>query len=230
MQTVQLVHISIRYMVFTANNHYYLLDRKPVNILGYFFPYINWLFKQKIHLISEPDFAHLIEKKQKKSGIGLNTSLIGGITVLSSFFIRKSKLLEQLATNLSTGTILLILFLSFVVALFLVRGIHGISKSSLNSAINLNSKEFHYYKLRPPKIDSATVKLIFMYSGLWLITIVTIFSSVLSRSILFFIFSFLMYFIVLFLSVIGYRPNTSYCFYPEQDSPNQQKKASEDLF
>lgn len=217
MQIVQLIYISARYMVFTANNHYYLLDRKPVNILGYLFFPINWLFKQKIYLISEPDFAHLIDKKQKKSGIGLNMSLVGGLTVLSSYFINKSKPWERFVTDLSTGAILLILFLLFVVALFLVRGIHGISKSSLNSAINLNSKEFHYYKLRPPKIDSETVKLFFMYSFLWFIMVFITFVSVLSKSMLFFVSSLLVYSIVLFFSLISYRPNTSYCFYLDYD-------------
>ncbi|MDO4666521.1 MAG: DUF443 family protein [Streptococcus sp.] len=217
MQTVQLVHISIRYMVFTANNHYYLLDRRPVNILGYFFPYINWLFKQKIYPISKQEFDQLVYQEQHKSGFTLSRSAIIWSGVGVSSFVTRSKLVERFTTSLSTSTISLILCFLFIVAFFLAIKIHDNSKSNMNSQINLDSKEFHYYKLRLQKITFASVKFFFIYI-FWLFGVfIGIFLSVEGKSAFSMFLAFVLFLVTFMAGVVAYQPDIPYSFYPDYD-------------
>lgn len=147
-----------------------------------------------------------------------------------SSFVTRSKLVERFTTNLSVGTISLILCFLFIAAFCLIIKNYDVSKSNMNSQINLDSKEFHYYKLRLQKITVASIKSFFMYIVWIFLLLFGIFISVEGKSAFSMFLSFCSFWVTFLLSVIAYQPDIPYSFYPEQDSPNQQKNASEDLF
>ncbi|MBP2622602.1 DUF443 family protein [Streptococcus oricebi] len=200
---IQLATVNSRYLIFKSDGNYYLLDRKPVNFLCYFFFPLSWLFKQKLYIITEGDFQHILFKNQQASNFVVPFSLIGGLGFLLTTVIRRSGLLTRLETDLSIQTNLLFFALVFLLSLVFVQTVYYVSKKRLFSKLAL-TEITEYKKIVPKTIKNTIAKRIFAVIMLWLLTILCAFTYIYSGN-WFFLWS--VFFMLCFMFMLG---NASY--------------------
>ncbi len=210
MEEINFLQTNFRYSAFIEGGQYYLLDRRPVNVLCYFFAPLTWLFYQKVYRISKKDYEVYIKRYQKPDkAVVVPTAFIGGISFLLSRWLNSLGLIEKLETNLSMGAKLLILLTVLAIVFFLIELIFHFRKKAILAKINLDDKELRPCKIRPYKSNKAVFKQLFMYFFMLAMIILLILGFVDSGS-LFFLFGVWFFLMLLFLANIQYIGTMTY--------------------
>lgn len=132
-QWTHFMPVNSRYLAYQENNAYFLIDRKPVFLIGYLFYPLNWLAKRKVVEISEATYRTLTKQRphsNRNSGLAIAA---GGLGVLLSRLRTSQGWAFPMGLN-QTDKLLLWLFVVVVVAL-LIYIINRRAKKAIMSTI-----------------------------------------------------------------------------------------------
>lgn len=168
MKTVELYYQgNFRYLLLLVDGQYYLIDRRPRHIVGYLLIPLNWYFYYKIYPITLEDYLRIKTKHSKVSKFLIPSSIVGGLSVLVSTWVRVHNVdvFQNFNTNLTPIAKGILLLLAFVSSFLLLQIVYILRKNSMQLLIGKNLDCPLFYKVRPEK----PLKLLFKIVGLQLL-------------------------------------------------------------
>lgn len=157
------IKLCWKFSVFTVDGHYYLFDIRPRNILGHLFFPLNWVTYHKFYPITIEEYLRMKENYSKSSKFIIPTSLVGGLSVFLSTWLRVNKIdiFGRFNTEFSMLTKCMLLALGAVMAFLILQCLYFSRKKSLQRLLGRELSQPLYYKMRP------TRPLRFFLSKIW---------------------------------------------------------------
>mgnify|MGYP003605424924 FL=1 len=154
METIQLYYRgNFRYILLSVGKQYYLIDRRPSHIIGYFLLPSNWYFYYKVYPITTEEYLKIQTKYSKSSKFMIPVSFVGGLSVFLSTWMRVNNvdIFQYFNTNLSPVAKGIALCLSFLSSFILLQIVYSSRKKNIQTLIGKNLDSPLFYKFRPEK-------------------------------------------------------------------------------
>lgn len=184
METFHFTYANFRYLVFQVNDQYYLLDRRPRSLIGYFFLPLNWFFHQKVYSISVDDYLKIQQKLNKRAKFAFPISIGSGLAVFIGSWSRIENISQYFETDFSIATNGILLFFAVTLAYLSIEIFYSVWRKSFISLFHLENCLYTYCQVRPVfpirqyfKVLGArlfflglslAVCLVYLYLGNWL--------------------------------------------------------------
>lgn len=150
--TAEGVYKNLRYRILHTNNKSYLVDMdRPFLVL--FFPFIYWLFSQKVYLLENPEIVNALkvpQNKQVKGKVKVAPFLGAGISVFIANVIRPFTDYFDLSTTWVVNSIILCLLFSTMI--FLRCYMSKLFKDKIQTTINLAELPTELVRIRPKSV------------------------------------------------------------------------------
>lgn len=170
METIQLYYKgNVRFPLFMVGEQYYLLDVRPKHMIGHLFFPITWAQYHMVYPITMNEYQKIIQKYSKVSRIVVSYSLVGGLSVFVSSWMRVNniKFFEYFDTDFSMMFNRILLVIGLIVAYLLLQLLYYSRKKSIQALIGRELDQPLYYKMRPEK----PMRFFFSLFLLWLLVI-----------------------------------------------------------
>ena len=170
MDTIQLYYRgNFRFPLFRVGDQYYLLDVRPRHMIAHLFFPITLAQYHMVYPITEHEYQKIMEKYSKVSRIVVSYSLVGGLSVFLSSWMRVNniKFFEYFDTDFSMMANRILLMIGLIMAFLFLQVSYYVRKKGIQALIGRELNQPLYYKMRPEK----PIRFFFSLFWLWLFII-----------------------------------------------------------